>query len=1736
MNIKSTILVLMMLLMVPFVSKSQIVIFTDSTKVSELNLNECGKSDTFTTFMRVASGSLSGTTTYSDTFLNDFVITGFINHPSIISVNGIGTNVISFELNPTLINASGTNGIKIKFLVRARCGANGLLESAHHMLLTTSNGYSQLRDGLDFVSGIKAPTLIIEARNLVDNSNALIGSTYTRLWRIKNTGTNSEVDTVWLKIIYQGGTSGSSIKVDGSTITPTIVNGDTIWCQIIKTLRNASVFSADTILVEDSYTVNSCTDVSGSTAVNAYYGCFGIEACDEKTVFASTQLPNLVPQITSRILNLKNGCYNQYDTVELIYINTGNGIANNLRIRFDQSYPIEAYTWPNLSSISFIDTASIQFKIGKASNYVKPVLDSVVHYGVSRPFWPVANPAATVYIKPNTLDAGDTIFVKFLRFRAMYNDLLCSTTENYINVSATYTNFCANAIYNFNKTNLNGEAHRYYGKTAFNGPAYLINGDTGKFEFTTVRGAGFSHFAKPGYYFMARISLPAGFIWDGDTSKLRLNTVNGVLQRKVDSVSYNTTTRVLEAYYRNYNNVGGVSIRPNFYLDCSVSGAGSTQSIGIQYFHTNMVPECGPNQILPLSCYDNYPVTQICDGPCPRGGVSPYFAEFRRTSFGLPDNDNNGVPDPSGSLDMNKVEWNKLAPRDTFTLTYKGRISRGVQSPSANFEYGYGSVYIPTYANLVEVVSARIRVKDASNGSTFNVNNLTNTRFDTAGRSRIVFDFSGNNAGFPAGFYYDHADSFEFVGTFVFNKNVVESAVADNTITTNNSFYVSHYANPTSDTAKYRCLDLPGNYRVVVVYKGYNGGFITRPSGCEQAALYSDYFQSVGDCCANYAGSLHFPYEYRLFTTLDTIRVKIPTGYTLDSTYADYVYTSGAGNGASKRFWSMTPIAINGEWYTFLLTPYYTFAGGNQVPSTTGSYWTMRNFIRPSCALAPGTTHTQFTGDRWIGRGAWTGIPTRGVLTNHTRGEISYQNAAQIDLSNVGATVVQAIDKVVSWEIQVQNNALNAIATNVWLGFNSKNNKIIVDSIIDLSTGIKLNQVNQIYSVGSISGLGSIKNFKLFAKYTACTFDSLKVYSGWSCSGYPASLSSTLGSCRPDSVSVYLDPLNPLIQTDLISSPPSISNLCDTLEWIVSVSNRQVGTAYNVSLDVRIPNGGTGATILPGSAYKYPFNTPTFTNITPTNLGGGIFRYRLSDSIASLLSDGLRPIGESPNNEIYLKIRMITNCNYVSGSSIRFIARGNRPCGTALTPDAEFNPLRIAGAPAPKLLVAAGISGSIKPCNQPIDVNIKLENLEGGNTNSFDSIIVILPSNVKYIAGSINFTLNAFSQTNPNIQQMGDRQRLSWCPVPLDGFDSTKFDMQIISEANTPCGINAELETSTESTYIANCGATTCRSSIQNSYDSKVVPVFKPDVDVLSGYIVISKDTTIGNINFLDTLAIKDVSMFNNGNDTGNINILAYEDMNFNGKFDIGERTFFTDNSLRIAAGSTVNIDTFANFSHNVLPDSVKVSISVTCNCNNDLVATLSSFLIPLSVDFLDFKARWNDFEKNSSKISWSVAEENQIAYYVVERKIGNFGFEKVGIVNSNQQFSLINQYQFLDAKIPSGNAVLFYRIKAVYHSGAFQYSHVISLSKSDNNQQINVFPNPVNNGVLTLNFNEMIDENLSIVLTDVSGKVIVSKEQLIDNEQFNYLIDMSQLSVGMYFITIKSENNSANTYKIIKQ
>lgn len=80
----------------------------------------------------------------------------------------------------------------------------------------------------------------------------------------------------------------------------------------------------------------------------------------------------------------------------------------------------------------------------------------------------------------------------------------------------------------------------------------------------------------------------------------------------------------------------------------------------------------------------------------------------------------------------------------------------------------------------------------------------------------------------------------------------------------------------------------------------------------------------------------------------------------------------------------------------------------------------------------------------------------------------------------------------------------------------------------------------------------------------------------------------------------------------------------------------------------------------------------------------------------------------------------------------------------------------------------------------------------------------------------------------------------------------------------------------------------------------------------------------------------------------------------------------------------------------------------------------------------------------------------------------------------------------------------------------------------------ISVFPNPVVN-YLNFNFKQMGAENYKVTLFDINGKKVLQSN--LQSQHQNSQLDISQLSNGMYVLTLESnETNYQKSFKIIKK
>ncbi|MBO2007716.1 LamG-like jellyroll fold domain-containing protein [Hymenobacter negativus] len=130
-------------------------------------------------------------------------------------------------------------------------------------------------------------------------------------------------------------------------------------------------------------------------------------------------------------------------------------------------------------------------------------------------------------------------------------------------------------------------------------------------------------------------------------------------------------------------------------------------------------------------------------------------------------------------------------------------------------------------------------------------------------------------------------------------------------------------------------------------------------------------------------------------------------------------------------------------------------------------------------------------------------------------------------------------------------------------------------------------------------------------------------------------------------------------------------------------------------------------------------------------------------------------------------------------------------------------------------------------------------------------------------------------------------------------------------------------------------------------------------------------------------------------------------------------------------------------------------------------VWTLGNSANPLPVELTDFTAALAG--PAAVRLAWTTASEKNSAAFEVERSVSGTAFERIGTVAAASASSAPRTYELLDAKLPGGAALLYYRLKQVDADGTFAYSPVRTVALTGTATGLAVYPNPAHGGAATL-------------------------------------------------------------------
>ncbi len=185
--------------------------------------------------------------------------------------------------------------------------------------------------------------------------------------------------------------------------------------------------------------------------------------------------------------------------------------------------------------------------------------------------------------------------------------------------------------------------------------------------------------------------------------------------------------------------------------------------------------------------------------------------------------------------------------------------------------------------------------------------------------------------------------------------------------------------------------------------------------------------------------------------------------------------------------------------------------------------------------------------------------------------------------------------------------------------------------------------------------------------------------------------------------------------------------------------------------------------------------------------------------------------------------------------------------------------------------------------------------------------------------------------------------------------------------------------------------------------------------------------------------------------------------------------------------------------------------------------------MLQLPVELHDFTVtKRND----KAEIKWSTSSEINNDYFTIERSSDGKEFESIGKIAGNGTSFDLNDYTFVDRQPLEGRN--YYRLKQLDFNGVYEYLGIRTV-EFETFGKINIFPNPLINELLTLEYESKNSGRIEVRINDISGNLVHFQNNEIDKGSNNLSIDLSILNPGIYIVQITGMG-TPSFQKLVKQ
>jgi hypothetical protein len=183
-----------------------------------------------------------------------------------------------------------------------------------------------------------------------------------------------------------------------------------------------------------------------------------------------------------------------------------------------------------------------------------------------------------------------------------------------------------------------------------------------------------------------------------------------------------------------------------------------------------------------------------------------------------------------------------------------------------------------------------------------------------------------------------------------------------------------------------------------------------------------------------------------------------------------------------------------------------------------------------------------------------------------------------------------------------------------------------------------------------------------------------------------------------------------------------------------------------------------------------------------------------------------------------------------------------------------------------------------------------------------------------------------------------------------------------------------------------------------------------------------------------------------------------------------------------------------------------------------------------LPVTFTSIKAYRQDKNIN---VEWKVDNELSIKEYETQKSTDGNRFTNLSVTAATANGGHSASYLVTDTHPVEGYN--YYRIKSVDLNGKTAYTNVMKVMLGSTSPEISVYPNPVSNGIISLQLNNQPAGKFGIRLLNKSGQVIMQKQIEHADGSSTEMITLDKYAPhGIYQLEISKPDGSKQNINVI--